>query len=141
MLVSERFKRLWGEAGLTGLEGFEKVEIVRTRSYGKTKRIKPSGDYYVVKIARSRAAVDDEASGLIRDGEGQQCKECRYRGIVKRTSRIVLEKGTWSGEDVFYPRGISSIITSERYRDFHIANKVNNGLLIPAEVYSFDFYA
>jgi hypothetical protein len=142
LLVSGRFKQLWEKAGLLGLSGFERVEIVKTKNYGRRKKgLKPAGDYYVVRIATSRAAIDDVASGLIREGEGLPCEECRYRGIIKRARSIVLEEGTWSGEDIFYPRGLTGeIITSERYRDFHMSNKINNGLLVPADEYGFDSY-
>ena len=142
LLVSDRFKGRWEQAGLIGLSGFHPVEIVRTKSCGKRKDIKPPGNYYYVEIARSKAAIDEVASGLVREGKEQPCEECRAaRGVIKRTRRIVIEEGTWSGEDIFYLRGLSgTIITSERYREFHISNKINNGLLIPAEEYNFDFY-
>ena len=142
LLVSERFIQLWRQAGLCGLGGFDKVEVVKTKNCGRKKRgLKPAGNYHVVKMARSRAAIDDAASGLIREGEGRACEECRARGIIKRARRVVLEEETWSGEDVFYARGLSgTIIVSERYRDFHIANRINNGLLIQANEYGFDSY-
>jgi hypothetical protein len=138
ILVSDRFRLLWERARLVGLSGFEKVEVVKTRSYGKKKGIKPSSDYYYVAIARSRAAVDDEASELVRP-QGLACQECR-RGDPEWAKRIVLEKNTWSGEDIFYVRGLPGrIMTSERYRDFHVENEINNGILIEASQYSFDW--
>jgi len=142
LVVSERFRQLYLNAGLVGLSGFDRVEVVRTRSYGRKKRIKPAGDYYVVRIARGRGAIDQRASELVREG-GPICEECReggIGGIVKRVKRIVLEENTWSGEDIFYPRGLSIIMTSERYRDFHMQNKINNGLLVEAPQFSFDYY-
>jgi len=138
LLVSERFRQLWGEAGLEGLSGFERVDIVKTKSYGKKKGIKPSGDYYMVRIARSRAAVDEEASELVRP-KGRHCEECRG-GDPEWAKRIVLEENTWTGEDIFYARGLPGrIMTSERYRDLHVQNEINNGILIEASEYSFDW--
>jgi hypothetical protein len=138
LLVSHPFRCLWEQAGLVGLSGFEKVEVVKTRSYGKKKGIKASSDYYYVAIARSRAAVDDEASDLFRP-KGRYCKECGG-GDPERAKRIVLQENSWSGEDIFYARDLPGrIMTSERYRDFHIENEINNGILIEASQYSFDW--
>jgi len=124
-----------------GLSIFEQVEAVKTKSYGKTRRIKPPGDYLVVRVARSRAAVDDRASGMVRENPAQLCDECRGAGIIKRWKRIVIEEDTWGGEDLFHPRGLpGAILTSERYREFHLANRINNGLLIEASQYAHDFY-
>jgi hypothetical protein len=44
------------------------------------------------------------------------------------------------GEDLFQPRGLNQTMTSERYREFHLTNKINNGLLIEASQYAHDFY-
>jgi hypothetical protein len=138
IVLSDRFRRLWEEARLVGLSAFERVEVVKTRSYGKKKGIKPSSDYYYVAIARSRAAVDDEASELFRP-KGRYCEECGG-GDPERAKRIVLQENTWSGEDIFYARDLPGrIMTSERYRDFHIENEINNGILIEASQYSFDW--
>jgi len=138
LLISHRFQHLWKQARLVGLSGFERAEVVKTKSYGKKKGIKPLGDYYMVRIARSRAAVDDEASELVRP-QGLACQECR-RGDPERAKRIVIEENTWSGEDIFYARGLPGrIMTSERYRGFHIENKINNGILIEASEYDFDW--
>jgi hypothetical protein len=141
LLVSDRFARLFRDVGLVGLSGFEKVEIVRTRSFGKTKRIKPSGEYLVVRVALSRATVDDRASEIVRDDSSPWCDECHQGGVIKRWKRIVIEENTWGGEDLFRPRGLTGrIMASERYREFHVANRINSGLLIEASQYAHDFY-
>jgi len=138
LLLSERFRQMYEQVGLVGLSGFDSVEVVRTKRYGKRKGIKPSGNYYLVRIARSRAAVDDKASELVRP-KGRYCEECGG-GDPEWAKRIVLRENTWSGEDIFYARGLPGrIMTSERYRDFHVENKINNGILIDASEYGFDW--
>ncbi|MEZ6163292.1 MAG: hypothetical protein R3B67_02540 [Phycisphaerales bacterium] len=53
----------------------------------------------------------------------------------------MVDESTWSGEDIFYARGLSGlIITSEPFAEwFHHAN-INSGVLIPALDYAADFY-
>src|SRR5437899_5941141 len=68
------------------------------------------------------------------------CNECRS-GLIKRAARIVLEDDTWSGEDVFYARGLPGTrLTSERFKAFFDKYSINNGVLIDAAEYSFEFY-
>lgn len=143
LLVSERFRTLWGDANLTGLDGFEPVEVTRVTRFGqgkKSRRRPPP--YYCVSVARGRAAIDDARSGLEREDE-TTCPTCRLgrEGIIKRTRRIVLERSTWSGEDVFIPRGLpGTYLASERFKRFCDQHKFANVLLIPAAEYGFDFY-
>ena len=83
--------------------------------------------------------VDDRASGI--DYESRwTCEECRI-GHMKRLRTLVLEPNTWSGEDVFIPRGLpGTIVTSERFKQFCDRHAFTNCLLIPAERYHFDFF-
>ncbi len=138
LLVSERLKDPFLESGLTGLEGFFPAEVVRVVPK-KMAKVLPR--YYVARIQRGNAAIDVEASGLEREGSAV-CKTCREGNLIKRTKRVVLEKGTWQGEDVFEARGLpGTIITSERFRQFCSANAFMNVVLVDALCYSFDFYS
>jgi hypothetical protein len=140
LLVSERFARLFQQAKLTGLKNYNEIEIVEVISRGGSKLLLIPPKYYRVTVSRSRAAIDREASEL----EGYEkivCKECREGG-VKRIKRIIMERRTWTGEDVFIARGLAgTIITSESFYDFYVSNNINAGELIPAEEYSIDFGA
>jgi hypothetical protein len=138
LLVVKRLADQFREEGLIGLSGFSEVEIVNIVRRGHSKVRTPPPPYYCVAVARSRAAIDFDASQLDQDVPFT-CNECRS-GIVKRTQRIILEQGTWSREDIFYPRGLpGTILTSERFFAFCEAHLVNNGVLIDAAEYSFDF--
>lgn len=140
MLVSARFAMLYKEATLIGLEGFKETEILKIKRRGGSRLRLPPPKYYCVKVVRSRAAINIKASGLVLR-EPPTCDECRD-GFIIRTQRVILEENTWSGEDVFFARGLpGTIITSERFKDFFEDKGINNGLLIPAEDYSFDFYS
>ncbi len=136
LLVSERFERLWKQDGLIGLSGFDSVEVVKTK---KRRRLAPLPPGYLrVSLARSRALVDDAASGIRRD-ETRECPECGGGGL-ERIKRIVLKEGTWSGEDIFKARGLpGKNIASERFKEFCDHHQILNGLLIPVEDYQLDY--
>jgi len=138
IIISERFRSLWKEQKLIGLEGFDPVEVVRIKRH---KRFK--GDplqYYRVSVVRSKAIIDQKASGFEWEEE-PTCQECRSGNIIKRWKRIVLEPNTWSGENIFIARGLSgTYITDERFKEFSEEFKIINCNLIPAEEYARDFY-
>src|SRR5690242_12071686 len=63
VLVSERFRDAFLRSGLTGFSGFVPAEIVKV--VARLRKIaKPPPRYFVAAPGRSRAAVDDRASGL-----------------------------------------------------------------------------
>jgi hypothetical protein len=135
-LVSDRFHSLYREHGLTGLSGFEPVEVV------KVKRHRPFGQelpsYRRVAVRQARAAVDVRASGMELDAP--PCGECRIAEEMKGAGRLVIEPETWRGEDLFVPRGLpSTVLTSERFKEFCDAFRITNAVLVPADQYSFDF--
>lgn len=143
LLVSERFKTLWQEHDLTGLQGFDPVEVVKVKRHKREKPdLSEQPDYYRVSVVRSQAAIDADQSGLDRDTP-EVCPVCRLcaKGGVKRARRIVLEPGTWGGEDIFVARGLpGTYLVSERFKTFFDEYKITSAKLIPAEEYSFDFY-
>jgi hypothetical protein len=135
LLVSERFASLWKEAGLVGLDGFDPVEIVKVVRRARLKDDPPR--YFRVDVVRSRAAIDDAASALEREGESV-CPDCRLGGIIHRARRIVLEPSPLPVEDVFVARGLpGTILASERFRAFCISQNILNAVLIPASEFSF----
>lgn len=138
-LVSERFAALYKAGGLTGLGGFHEVEVIKVIRRGGSKVRTQLPKYYCVSIARSRAAIDQVASEFVHE-RPVACSECRV-GSIKRWTRIAMEENTWSGEDVFFARGLpGTILTSERFKEFFDRNHINNGILTSAAEYSHDFY-
>ncbi len=139
LLVSEKFKETFEKHKLTGLSNFASVQIVKVKTHNKTfpKKIPP---YYCVNIARSKAAIDHKSSGLVLD-EPWVCNMCHIGGVIKRTKKIVLETNTWSGEDIFFARGLpGTIITSERFKDFFDIIGIKSGVLTKASQYQFNHY-
>lgn len=134
LLVSDRFKALYEEHGFTGLSGFDPVRILRVKRRSRLRGAPPA--YYRVSVVRSRAAVDHAASGFAWDTP-PTCDECRH-GQMTRWKRIVIEPGTWSGEDIFIPRGLSEFMTTERFAEFCRSYRIANARLIPADQYCID---
>lgn len=139
MLIAERFRRIYESARLVGLSGFEPVEIVRIRKHRKLTENCPR--YLRVNATNSVAAVDTAASECEWTDRGKAaCRWCRS-GSIKRWKRIIIETGTWSGEDIFHARGLRSVVlVSARFKEVCQANSVKNAMFVPAEEYGHDFY-
>ena len=136
LVVSEQFVALFKERELTGLSGFHPVTITRVIQREGKKPAEDPPTYFCVSVARGRAIIDGNASGLefVRPWT---CAECR-EGYVLRAKRIILKPETWSGEDIFFPRGLAQYMVTERFKDSFEEHQINNGVLIDASEYSFD---
>jgi hypothetical protein len=133
LLVSERFVEAFRAEGLTGLEGFHPVEVLRARRMRKKSRTPLTVPHYsVVWPCFGRAAVD-LVLNRVRFSTPPTCAECRATGI-DATHGFVLEPGTWAGEDIFRPRGMQGkVIVSERFKDFVERHELTNIRLTPTE--------
>jgi len=142
LLVSDRFRQWYRDAGLTGMEGFHPVEITKVRRHKAI--LGPQPAYYIVTVPTSNAAIDQAASGLDRrDGNLDKlpvCPDCRQGGLMLRIRRVILEPDTWSGEDVFRARGLSAIIVTSRFQQLAVEGGIIGGLFVPASEYQIDFY-
>jgi hypothetical protein len=137
-LISERVAEAFRAEGLTGLEGFHLVEVLRVKCLRKRPR-KPLTvpRYYVVWPCFGRAAVD-LVLNRVRTVNPLTCLECRAVGI-NAINGFVLEPGTWGGEDIFRPRGMQGdIVVSERFKEFVERHGFTNVVLTPTEQYVWD---
>lgn len=132
LLVSERFVQVFREEGLTGLEGFHPVEVVRVRRKRRGSNPSHVPQYLAVTACFGRAAVDVERS-RIRYTQPPGCEECRSEG-VDSIHGFTLEPGTWQGEDIFRPRGLQGrLVVSERFARFVERHGFTNMRLTPTE--------
>ena len=136
LLVSEHFSRVYKDAGLTGLRGFDPVEIVKVKRRRRASRSSPK--YLHVRPARSLAAFDAAASDCEWD-HAPTCDLCRT-GSRKRWKRVILEPGSWCGEDIFIPRGLNEVMVSSLFKDVCDANMLKTPPLVDAKAYHFDGY-
>lgn len=134
ILVSARFAETYQLERLVGLVGFEAVEIVGVQRRGGSGADQPTPRYVHAAITAGGAVIDEARSRLRRSGP-VTCDVCRSDGLDTVTG-FLLDKGTWTGEDVFYPRGLSGIaVASERFRDFIARHQFTNVNLIPTQEY------
>ena len=141
-LVSARFVDAWAASGLVGLTGFDPVEIVKVSQRTKGGDVLPPA-YWRVNTPFSRAAIDEQASGIRWEGGGSICSECRFRGYgstIKRLDRVVLETAPRPAEDIFFARGLWGVrIASERFATFCAEHEFLNVKLTSAENFSFRY--
>lgn len=137
LLVTHRFVEHWNDSGLIGLDNVRPVQITRVRSHRKMKAAVPA--YYFARANTGTTAIDLEASEF--EHEGQVCSACRLGDVLKRWKRIVIEESTWSGADMFVPRGLpSSIFVTQRVIELVERRKLLNASFIPAESFARDYY-
>ncbi|HSP81797.1 MAG TPA: hypothetical protein VLQ93_24975 [Myxococcaceae bacterium] len=136
-LVTERFAESFRAEGLTGLSGFQPVEVVRVRGRRRGSNSTPIPRYVYVIPIFGGAAVDESRS-LIRRSHPIACDACRETG-VDAIHGFSLEEGSWTGDDVFFARGMpGSAVVSERFARFVERHGLTNMLLIPTEEYTWD---
>lgn len=153
LIVSERCMDICRQNGVKGLCDFEPVEVIKiVHRRGKPKEKCP--DYFKASVVKSQTTVDQEASGMqwaptIEDafkerewGLGElECALCLCRkGEFVRQKRLVIQKETWTGEDIFYARGSRAIVVTSRFKELCETNDIKNVRFIPADAYEVDFY-
>lgn len=138
LLVSERLAKAFREEGLTGLEGFHPVEVVRVRRKGRGPKPSHVPPYLTVRACFSRAAVDLAHSRIRYTDSPPTCDECRS-ATKHAILGFSLEPGTWPGEDIFRPRGLpGQLVVSERFERFVARHGFTNLRLTPTEEFVWD---
>jgi len=137
LLVTEHFAEAFKADGLTGLSGFQPVEILRVRRKRRGPKPGPTPRYRYVLPAYGQPALDmDRSRILIR--QPMRCTWCRVIG-PDAIDGLALEEGTWSGEDIFRPRGLwAVIIVSERFMRFAEKHALSHITWIPLDKYVWD---
>jgi Protein of unknown function (Gmx_para_CXXCG) len=140
LLVSQRFRQAYYEHGIRSLEGFDPVEVGLIRFKKRLSVLPEQPMYFRVAAMRGNAALDWTASGFewVRP---PNCPECQS-GNIKSWQRLVLETGTWSGEDIFRPRRLEGrLMVTQRFKEACERHGITNAVFTPAEEAGHDFYA
>jgi hypothetical protein len=133
VFVSDRFRSAWEAEGMTGLEGFEAVRIYRIRSSSRTRLKQKAPSYWYAYVGDSHTYVLDDESGVERE-TAVSCQTCRWAD-VRAYRRVVLDRSSWSGQDILIPRNLPTFIASQRFNDFVAANSLVGIWLVPADHY------
>ena len=141
LLVSSKFKEIYDQEGLSGISEFSQpVEIVRLGNLksGHFPELPPP--YHLIQVLWGGANQDDTASGLYQEHpEIVICKFCRVGASGRKQQNIVIEEGSWNGNDIFKPRNAPvQFMVSERFRDVTEKYNLKNIWLIPADLYGYD---
>lgn len=138
IMVSDRFVRLYQEAGLRGITYFySPAQIISARVESETY-VMPK--YSLIDYKWFGANQDDDASSLVLESpETVYCDYCRLGGKSRKQERIVLELSTWDGSDIFKPRGCpASILVTEGFKSAVEDEGLKNFMFIPSEKYGYD---
>lgn len=141
LLVSAHFKQVYEQENLQGITKFsEPVEVLKA---GTKKMADLPGDppiYHLIDIVWNGANQDDVASEVINKHPEQiRCSFCRVGGGRLSQSGIIIETDSWTGADIFTPRGGPvRIMVSKRFKEAAEAYDLKNTWFIPAENYAYD---
>lgn len=140
VLISEKSKRAFENEGVRGFERIEPVTVRRSRRRGEFKAAS-SPRYWLATIIHGTGFIDDDQSGLRRSA-AQVCCECGLGGVLHGLKRVVLTPGSWSGEDVFYARGLpGTILVSRRFKHVVEASGLAGFQFENGDDYELDFGA
>jgi len=136
VIVSERFMQIFTSSGLQGFERFEPVTIIKVvHRRGKPKESLPR--YFKAAVIRSTTTIDQEASAYVWEDKSKVCPECLF-GTLKRHQALVIKEETWTGDDIFFPRGGNGPIVSERFKNVFDENRLLGAVFIPVEEAGYD---
>lgn len=96
--------------------------------------------YFRAYPTRGAGAFDQVASEFTWD-RPPTCPKCKT-GVVRSWKRLLLEPGTWTGEDILNPHGLGgTIMVTQRFKDACEQHGITNAVFIPAEEAGHDYYA
>lgn len=127
MLASEKFMSAYKKSSLKGIADFHLVKIVKIR-HKKKNDLKPP-QYYKIQIIRTETLIDEKLSSFEREFDFGQtyCETCRIGGVINSFNGIFLIESTWTGEDIFYAKGLpGEIIVTQDFVDFASNCKFTN---------------
>lgn len=131
MIVSEHFRQIFTGSSLKGLLCFEPVQVVKV-VHRRGKPTNPPPKYYKAEVIRSQTTIDQDASGFVWADKKNICSECLF-DTLKRYRCLIVNEESWSGEDVFYPRGGMGPLVSERFREVFVENGMMGAVFIPSD--------
>lgn len=138
LIVSDRFLQTFQRSGLRGLASFEEVDVVKV-VHRRKRPHQALPRYFKASVARSSTTIDQDASGYVWKDATKVCSECLF-DTLKRYRRLVIKPDTWSGDDVFFPRGGNGPIVSERFRTAFRESGLCGVCFIPIAEDHYDFF-
>lgn len=141
LFVSERFAKAYLEEGLSGIRIFHPpATISKIGKHYTGSAIHPLPAYQLIDVEWNGANQDDTVSGLVNENpDGVKCSYCRTGGFLLRQHGVELEPNSWTGVDIFTPRGAPvELLISERARLAFEKHRLTNMRVVPAEMFAYD---
>jgi hypothetical protein len=139
ILISEKCIPIFDESRLNGLSSFAPVDVISVHHHASLAGRVPT--YYKATVLRSCTAVDQVKSGF-EWRRPPSCHQCRLGDDLRRWNEVVIDEGTWSGEDIFIARGLPGLyVTSSRFKDVCETYGLLNAVFVPSNAYARDFYS
>jgi len=125
LVVSSEFRNIYMKTKLSGLSGFEPLEVIGTKR-----------EYFTSRPKIILAKLDETASG-VSYYKAPTCEHCGL-GAIKSLDRLVLDPTNWDGSDIFMATGAYNIklVTNSFCKQVEQA-KLTNFVFIPAGEYHF----
>jgi hypothetical protein len=131
LLVTQRFVDFWRGAGLTGLSGFEPVEVRDISAVTTFTGIER--DYFHCTVSTVASTLDDKESEAERTG-GMPCSACGFGGVLKHLRRVVLKERPSPEPDLFVVKGLpTAVLAGERFEAAWKASRLAGCQLVPAD--------
>jgi hypothetical protein len=123
-MATLKFVEGFRQAELRGIDRWEPVEL---------GGLAPGSYLYGVMPAPSVRASLSKMHAVF-DGGPPTCPRCR-QAVLKSYSGVVVDEGSWTGQDIFQLTNPSILLTTGRFADFAAAGEYTGLHLIPAEKY------
>lgn len=137
ILVSERFRQAWTEAGLKGIDAFQPLERLRVRPARLGRK---TVTYYKVDVLHFGTRVDLQRS-LIEYRESYTCMTCFDQVGADSVRGFKIDESSWTGEDIFEAWGMPGVIVvTERVKKLSEDYGLTNVTLTPTEEEFWDPY-
>ena len=125
-IASRRFRDLWRERNLYGVEAWHPVAVVGG-----------AGEFFRPSLMEPIVQADLEATQIdwMRRPECELCGS----GVMNSLRGLAILEDTWSGQDIFRLMNISGLlVTSQRFAEMVVSSGITNAHLIPLEEYKED---
>ena len=133
LVLSESFVTAWRSEGLKGLDHLDPVDVVSIRPKSRARK---SERYFHFAVPRTNTTVDWSKSVFL--GKAPTCECCGGGREIEAILSLRLDDTSWTGEDIFIPRGTSRTIVTERVVDLAKNHDLANVTTIPLEEFRWD---
>ena len=141
LYFSEHAMNLYKDAGLTGIEAFRKIEILKVVTHNGVRKGKlpPCPSYYWCDLVVDGAKMDYKKSkAVFCPPVSPLCGFCMIplnhdAGTIDKYTGVYLEESTWNKNNIFLPLGIwSKVMADQVFKNWYDENNLTGIELRPS---------